>query len=70
MTGTFCAGYIPRNPSTPVRSHLHERTLRANRKQLPAVSPDRTPRRYHELHDLAQHLYEVIHEVDKPLCTF
>jgi hypothetical protein len=53
-----------------VPSHQHERIRRANRKQSLVVPADRTPRRQHNLHDFAQHLYEVIHEVDKPLYTF
>lgn len=50
-------------------SNPSERIHYANRKQPLAVSENRIPRRQHELHDLAQHLQEVIHEVDNPLRT-
>ena len=70
ITSTSCARQIPRGPSASVRSHLHERIQRANRKQPLAVSAGCTPYRQHELHDLAQQLQEVIPEVDEPFYTF
>ena len=55
---------------TPVHSHLHEGVPCANQNHPFVTSADCTSRRQHEFHELAQHLQELIHEVDEPLRTF